>query len=94
MSDEQDKLKLKVEQAEAAAACAQQAYHEAEPGSFKDSCLQLLLAKEKALEQVREKDLLQQRAAADIPNARRLPSSYAARQKKLPSASGMNFPLW
>ncbi|KAL0037682.1 hypothetical protein WJX77_007480 [Trebouxia sp. C0004] len=56
--------------------------------------LQLLLAKEKALEQVREKDLLQQRAAADIPNARRLPSSYAARQKKLPSASGMNFPLW
>ena len=77
MSDEQDKLKLKIEQAEAAVAYAHKAYDEAEPGSFKDSCLQLLLAekkaldsclqlllaKEKALEQVREKDLLQQRAA-------------------------------
>jgi len=48
-------------------------YDEAEPGSVKDSCLQLLLAKEasllakeKALEQVREKDLLQQRAAAGV----------------------------
>ena len=69
MSDEQDKLKLKIEQAEAAAARAQQAYDEAEPGSFKDSCLQLLLAKEKALEQVREKDLLQQRAAAGVTTA-------------------------
>lgn len=71
MSDEQDKLKLKIEQAEAAVARAQKVYDEAEPGSVKDSCLQLLLAKEasllakeKALEQVREKDLLQQRAAA------------------------------
>ena len=71
MSDEQDKLKLKIEQAEAAVARAQKMYEEAEPGSVKDSCLQLLLAKEasllakeKALEQVREKDLLQQRAAA------------------------------
>ena len=84
MSDEQDKLKLKIEQAEAAVAHAQKLYDEAEPGSSKDSCLQLLLAdkkaldsclqlllaekasllaKEKALEQVREKDLLQQRAA-------------------------------
>ena len=59
MSDEQDKLKLKIEQAEAAAARAEQAYEEAEPGPVRDSCLQLLLAKEaslladkKALEQV------------------------------------------
>ena len=66
MSDEQDKLKLKVEQAEAAVARAQKVYDEAVPGSSKDSCLQLLLAKEKALEQVREKDLLQQRAAAGV----------------------------
>ncbi len=78
MSDEQDKLKLKIEQAEAAVARAHLVYEEAEPGAVKDSCLQLLLAekasllaclqlllaKEKALEQVREKDLLQQRAAA------------------------------
>ena len=70
MSDEQDKLKLKIEQAEAAVAHAHKVYNEAEPGSFKDSCLQLLLAEKaslladkKALEQVREKDLLQQRAA-------------------------------
>lgn len=54
----------KVEQAEAAVARAEKVYDEAEHGSVKDSCLQLLLAKEKALEQVREKDLLQQRAAA------------------------------
>ena len=73
MSDEQDKLNLKIEQAEAAVARAQKVYDEAEPGSVKDSCLQLLLAetasllaKEKALEQVREKDLLQQRAAAGV----------------------------
>ena len=71
MSGEEAKLKLKIEQAEAAVARAQKVYDEAEPGSVKDSCLQLLLAKEasllakeKALEQVREKDLLQQRAAA------------------------------
>ena len=71
MSDKQDKLKLKIEQAEAAVARAQKVYDEAEPGSVQDSCLQLLLAKEaslladeKALEQVREKDLLQQWAAA------------------------------
>ena len=70
MSDEQDKLNLKIEQAEAAVARAQKLYDEAEPGSSKDSCLQLLLAEKaslladkKALEQVREKDLLQQRAA-------------------------------
>jgi len=44
MSDEQDKLKLKIEQAEAAAARAQQVYDAAEPGSVRDSCLQLLLA--------------------------------------------------
>ncbi|DBB03833.1 TPA: hypothetical protein ACH3X3_011134 [Trebouxia sp. C0006] len=72
MSGEQNKLKSKIEQAEAAVARAQKVYDEAEPGSVKDSCLQLLLAKEasllakeKALEQVREKDLLQQRAAAE-----------------------------
>ncbi len=71
MSGEQNKLKSKIEQAEAAVARAQKVYDEAEPGSVKDSCLQLLLAKEasllakeKALEQVREKDLLQQRAVA------------------------------
>ncbi len=59
MSDEQDKLTLKIEQAEAAVARAQKVYDEAEPGSVKDSCLQLLLAKqasllakEKALEQL------------------------------------------
>ena len=69
MSDEQDKLKLKIEQAEAAAARAQQVYDAAEPGSIRDSCLQLLLAKEKALEQVREKELLQQRAAAGVTTA-------------------------
>ena len=69
MSDEQIKLKLKIEQAEAAAARAQQAYDAAEPGSVRDSCLQLLLAKEKALEQVREKELLQQRAAAGVTTA-------------------------
>jgi hypothetical protein len=70
MSDEQDKLDLKIKQAEAAVARAQKLYDEAEPGSSKDSCLQLLLAEKaslladkKALEQVREKDLLQQRAA-------------------------------
>ena len=64
MSNEQDKLKLKIEQAEAAVARAHQLYEEAEPGAVKDSCLQLLLAEKKALEQVREKDLLQQQAAA------------------------------
>ena len=70
MSDEQNKFKLKIEQAEAAVAHAHKTYIEAEPGTHKDSCLQLLLAekaslwaKEKALEQLREKDLLQQRAA-------------------------------
>ena len=59
---------VKIEQAEAAVARAQQAYEAAEPGPVRDSCLQLLLAekasllaKEKALEQVREKGLLQQR---------------------------------
>jgi len=66
MSDEQDKLNLKIELAEAAVARAQELYDEAEPGSSKDSCLQLLLAEMKALEQVREKDLLQQRAAAGV----------------------------
>ncbi len=73
MSDEEDKLKSKIDQAEAAVAQAQKVYDEAEPGPVKDSCLQLLLAKEaslladkKALEQVREKDLLQQRAAAGM----------------------------
>ena len=76
MSDEQDKLKLKIEQAEAAAAHAQQVYDAAEPGSVRDSCLQLLLtekafllADKKALEQVREKELLQQRAAAGATTA-------------------------
>ena len=71
MSGEEAKLNLKIEQAEAAVARAQKVYDEAEPGSSKDSCIQLLLAdkasllaKEKALEQVREKELLQQRAAA------------------------------
>ena len=32
-------------------------------------------------------------ALVDLPNARRLPSSYAARRKKLPSASGMNLTI-
>ncbi len=71
MSGEEAKLNLKIEQAEAAVARAQKVYDEAEPGSSKDSCLQLLLADKaslladkKALEQVREKELLQQRAAA------------------------------
>ncbi|DBA75364.1 TPA: hypothetical protein ACH3X1_010631 [Trebouxia sp. C0004] len=88
MSEEQDKLKLKIEQAEAAAAGAQQAYDEAEPGTHKDSCRQLLLAekasllaKEKALEQVREKDLLQQRAAADPDLAARI--AYLEEQRQL-----------
>ena len=65
MSDEQHKLKLKIEPA---VAHAQKVYDEAESGSVKASCLLLLLAEEaslladkKALEQVREKDLLQQR---------------------------------
>ncbi len=73
MPDEQDKLKLKIEEAEAAVAHAQKEYAEAEPGPVKDSSLQLLLAEKaslladkKALEQVREKDLLQQRAAAGM----------------------------
>ena len=76
MSDEQDKLKLKIGQAEAAVAHAQKDHDEAEPGAVKDSCLQhllakeaSLLAKEKALEQLREKDLLQQCAAAGVPTA-------------------------
>ena len=70
MCDEQDKLKLKIEQAEAAVAHAQKVYDEAEP-AVKASYLQLLLAKEasllakqKALEQMREIDLIQRRAAA------------------------------
>ena len=66
MSDEQVKLKLKIEQAEADVAHAQKVYDGADPGSVKDSCLQLLLADKKALEQLREKDLLQQRAAAGV----------------------------
>ena len=49
MSDERDELKLKIKQAEAAVAHAQKVYNEAEPGSVKDSCLQLLLAKEASL---------------------------------------------
>ena len=49
MSDERDELKLKIKQAEAAVAHAQKVYDEAEPGSVKDSCLQLLLAKEASL---------------------------------------------
>ncbi len=66
MSGEEAKLKLKIEQAEAAVARVQKVYDEAEPGSSKDSCLQLLLAEKKALEQVREKELFQQRAAAGV----------------------------
>ena len=66
MSGEQNTLMSKVELAEAAVTRAEKVYDEAEPGSVKDSCLQLLLAKEKALEQLREKDLLQQRAAAGL----------------------------
>ncbi len=46
MSNEQNKLKSKIEQAEVAVARAQKVYDEAEPGSVKDSCLQLLLARE------------------------------------------------
>ena len=47
-------------------------YDAAEPGSVRDSCLQLLLAETAsllALEQVREKELLQQRAAAGVTTA-------------------------
>ena len=73
MSDEEDKRKSKIEQAEADVAQTQKVYDEAEPGLVRDSCLQLFLAKEaslladkKALEQVRVKDLLQQRAAAGV----------------------------
>jgi len=43
MSGEEAKLKLKIEQAEAAVARVQKVYDEAEPVSSKDSCLQLLL---------------------------------------------------
>ncbi len=50
MSSEEDKLKLKIEQAEAAVAHAQRLHDEAEPGPVKFSCLQLLLAKKRALE--------------------------------------------
>ena len=63
MSDEHHKLKLKIEQAEAAVAQAHKVYNEAEPSTHKESCLQLLLAEKKALEQLREKNLLQQRTA-------------------------------
>jgi len=66
MSGEEAKLKLKIEQAEAAVARVQKVHDEAEPGSSKDSCLQLLLADKKALEQLREKELLQHRAAAGV----------------------------
>ena len=73
MSDEQDKLKLRIGQAQAAVARAQKAYDGAQPGAVKDSCLQLpltkeasLLADKKALEHVREMALLQQRAAAGV----------------------------
>ena len=59
MSDEQNKLKLKIEQAEAAMAHALKVYDEAEPGSVEVSRFKLLLAREaavvadkKALEQV------------------------------------------
>ena len=57
---------LKTEQAEAALARAQRLYDEAESGSDEQSCPQLLLAEEKALEQVRGKELLQQHAAAGV----------------------------
>ena len=43
MSGEEAKLKLKIEQAEAAVARVQKVYDEAKPVSSKDSCLQLLL---------------------------------------------------
>ena len=73
MPAEQDELKSKVSQAEAAVARAQKVYEEAQPGSTKDSYLQLLLAEKafllaekKALEQWTEKDLLQLRAAAGV----------------------------
>ncbi len=80
MSDQLDKLDLKVKQAEEAVARAEKAFDEAEVGSVKDSRFQLLmaekkaleqvnqllLAEKKALEQVREKDLLQQRATAGV----------------------------
>jgi hypothetical protein len=73
MPAEQDELKSKVAQAEAAVVRAQKVYEEAQPGSTKDSYLQLLLAEKafllaekKALEQWTEKDLLQLRAAAGV----------------------------
>ncbi len=70
MSDEQDMLKLKVEQAEAAVACAEKVYDDSEPGSIKDSCLQLLLAEQQVLEQLSAKHLLQQHAAAGVSDNR------------------------
>lgn len=63
MSDEQDMLKLKVEQAEAAVACAEKVYDDSGPGSIKDSCLQLLLAEQQVLS---AKHLLQQHTAAGV----------------------------
>ena len=61
MSDEQDKLKRQVEQAEAAVARAQKVYDEAEPSSHKDLFLQLLLAEGKLLQQLR--NVMRQHAA-------------------------------
>ena len=66
MSDEPAKFKLKIEQAEAAVARAQSVHDKAAPDSFRDSRLQLLLAKEKALEQLREEILVQRPAAAGV----------------------------
>ena len=51
VSSERARLKLKIEQAEADVAYAQKLYDEAEPGLVKFSGRQLLLAKQKALEQ-------------------------------------------
>lgn len=63
MSGEQ--LKLDNKQAKAAVARAQKVYNEAEPGSVQGNCL-LLLAEHKALEQLRDEELLQLRAAAGV----------------------------
>lgn len=69
MSNDQEKLETKIEKAEAAAARAQQAYDEAESGLSKTRCFTLLIAKEKALEQLREENLLHAAAAAGVTGA-------------------------
>ena len=72
-----DKLKLKIEQAESAVAHADKLYKEAEPRPSKEALLQLLLAEKTALsdmlkvlvatmEQLRDKESLQHHPAAGV----------------------------